>query len=339
MTASAPSHPLAIVIPAYKTKFLRETLQAIAGQTDQRFQLYVGDDGSPEPVAEIVREFSGQRAVQYHRFERNLGGTSLVRHWERCIRLSREPWVWLFSDDDLMDADCVAAFFAELEKTGGQHELYRFNTIWLNSARNTLDESPPHPLEETGANFLLARLRGTRRSTFQELIFSRQAWEAAGGIPDFPLAWASDDAFIARLGTRRPIRNIRGPRVTWRWSDVNISNDSSAAVFQTKLKASEEFIRWAIVYFEQHQPATGKLARSEVLALTERWFFKSFVHHSWRFLDLQTCREIECFAREVWGSKPGGGFLRALKANASLFWLKSLDKLQRWNQRRQKFST
>jgi hypothetical protein len=252
----------------------------------------------------------------------------LVRHWERCIRLAREPWVWLFSDDDFLEPTCVAAFFAELEKTGGQHDLYRFNTHWLNSVRNTTEASPFHPLEETGADFLVARLRGGRRSTFQELVFSRPAWAAAGGIPDFPLAWASDDAFIAKMGGRRPIKTIRGPRVTWRLSDLNISNDNASATFRIKLKASGDFIRWSIVFLEQQPPTTGKMERREILQLTEHWFFKCFVNHSWRFLDLKACREIERFAQEVWGHKTGGGFLRALQANAAHFQRKCAEKMK-----------
>jgi len=332
MAGFASLHPLGIVIPAYKIAFLRETMQSIARQTDQRFQLYVGDDGSPELIAPLVREFLGTIPVQYHRFDQNLGQTSLVRHWERCLGLTTEPWIWLFSDDDLMDPGCVAAFYAELEQSGGRHEGYRFNTVWLHDARQTRDASAPHPAEEGGADFLTARLRGARRSTFQELIFSRAAWLAAGGIPQFPLAWASDDAFIATLGARSPIRSIPGPRVTWRWSQENISGSSSAAMFRTKLLASEEFIRWAIAFLDQHPPAAGRLSRPELLRLTEHWFFNGFVHHAWRFLDWDNCREIERFAREVWGRPRGAGWARALRANASHFGRKCSDKLQRWLQ-------
>ena len=102
---------LAIVIPAYKTKFLREALLSITSQSDKNFQLYIGDDASPESIAEVVREFSEKLPVKFHRFDENFGKTSLVKHWERCVRMTSEPWVWIFSDDDLMDADCVAAFF------------------------------------------------------------------------------------------------------------------------------------------------------------------------------------------------------------------------------------
>ena len=113
--------PLAIVIPAYKSVFLREVLDSVVSQTRREFRLYIGDDASPEDLADIVREFSGILPINYHRFEKNLGRTSLMNHWERCIRMSRESWVWLFSDNDLMEPNCVEKFFEELQLTQGRH--------------------------------------------------------------------------------------------------------------------------------------------------------------------------------------------------------------------------
>jgi glycosyltransferase involved in cell wall biosynthesis len=328
MTEASSLRELAIVIPAYKTKFLRESLQSIVSQTDQNFQLYIGDDCSPEPVVDIVQEFSKKLSLKYHRFDRNLGGTSLVKQWERCVRLSEEPWVWLFSDDDTMEPGCVAAFLAELEKTRGQHDLYRFNTIWVNSNKNTSEENPPYPTEETGVDFLHAKLHNTRRSTLQELIFSRQAWEACGGIPDFPLAWASDDAFIAKLGTHRSIRTIAGPRVVWRWSNMNITSDNSAPKLRAKLKASEEFVRWVIDYFEGQMPKGQRPDRAEILRLTENWFF-AFVDYTWRFMDLQSSRQIEKLAADVWGHPKYYGFCKTQKFNLRHLKRKSSEKIKR----------
>ena len=308
---------LAIIIPAYKADFLRAALRSIAGQTEQGFQLYVGDDCSPAPIAEIVREFSGKLPIKYRRFDRNLGGVSLVRHWERCIRMTCEPWIWIFSDDDFMGADCVAAFFEELERTGGTHDAYRFNSIWVNGENKPLPSNPPHPQNETGADFLMARLRGGNASNMQELIFSRQAWETIGGIPDFPLAWASDDAFIAKLGVRRPIRTIFGPVVNWRLSGLNISGDQSDSAVSDKFKASRQFMEWATDFLESQPPADDKLHRRQLNRLTEDWFFND-LSHSWCFLNLKACWEIDRLAVRLWERRPGHGFLKALQSNCVL---------------------
>src|SRR5690348_11740615 len=103
-------HVLAIVIPAYKPDFLRAALDSIAAQTDRRFRVYIGDDCGPPAIAEASAELAKKGVdVVYHRFGDNLGGRSLPAQWNRCVGLSTEPWVWLFSDDDVMAPDCVAA--------------------------------------------------------------------------------------------------------------------------------------------------------------------------------------------------------------------------------------
>jgi hypothetical protein len=304
---------LAIVIPAYKAKYLRTALESIVGQTDRRFQVYVGDDGSPEDIAGIVRGFTGLLPLTYHRFENNLGGKSLVKQWDRCLRLTHEPWIWLFSDDDFMDENCVAAFYAERTRTQEKHDLYRFDTIWVNGQSEPILNSPRHPVEETGAEFLLARLAGTRNSTLQEIIFSRRAWAAGGGIPVFPLAWCSDDAFIAGLGAQRSIRTIVGPPVYWRLSELNISNNKSRFTIRTKITASADFVRWVMAYFDQYAPA----ARAEAARQTERWFL-NYISTCWQFLDLKSGWEFEKVARVCWNHPPGWAGLKSLGLNFKL---------------------
>ena len=305
--------PLAIVIPAYKTRYLRDALQSIANQTSQNFRLYIGDDCSPEPIEKIVREFSDKLKIEYHRFDTNLGGTSLAKQWKRCLSLSTEPWIWCFGDDDYMEPGCVAAFLEALKNTTGDHDVYRFNTVWINDANEIINELPPHPLDETGGDFLQARLRGKRNCTLQELIFSRQAWETNGEIPDFPLGWAADDAFLAQLGTRRLIHTVIGPRVRWRLSDVNISNSGSRNVVMKKIKASALFVHWTIHYFENGP----KSVKAEIQRLTEEWF-KNYVSSADKLLGLGTSFEIEQLATGAWGQTTGSGLWWAFRENCQV---------------------
>ena len=98
---------LAIIIPAYKACFFREVLDSIVRQSNRDFTVYIGDDASPDDLESIVSDYKDKLDIFYFRFEQNWGGRDLVAHWERCIELSDEPLVWLFSDDDLMPPDAV----------------------------------------------------------------------------------------------------------------------------------------------------------------------------------------------------------------------------------------
>lgn len=313
-----PNHQsLAIVIPAYKAAFLREVLESVARQSCRDFQLYVGDDASPGNIRDIVREFSEKLPIQYHRFPNNLGSVSLAEHWRRCIALSREPWIWLFSDDDLMEEGCVEAFYRELQATGSRHDLYRFNTYSINARSRVISENVQHPQNETGPDFLVSRLRGGRTSTAQELIFSRAAWKAVGGFPDFPLGWASDDAFIATLGARKPIRVMPGPRLKWRLSGKNISTDNSFAMALQKLQACLKFVEWAAAFLEKNPPTEGPLTNAQLAALLEDWFFMQMIYRR-QLMSLKSSLEVDSLAVSVWRRPRGYGFLKTMKFNWEL---------------------
>ena len=71
-------HRLGIVVPAFKERFLARTLNSIASQTDQRFNLYVFDDHSPAPIETLARS-ARLKQLNYHRFDENLGSKSLVQ--------------------------------------------------------------------------------------------------------------------------------------------------------------------------------------------------------------------------------------------------------------------
>lgn len=304
---------LAIIVPAYKAEFLREALESIAAQTSRNFNLYVFDDGGPAAVEAIVNDFRGKLPLRYHRFRENLGGTSLVKHWERCLRLTDEAWVWIFSDDDMMEEGCVAAFHREFERTGGNHDAYRFNTLMVNNRGGRIKECARHPDEESGSHFLLERWQEKRESFMQELIFSRNAWKAARGIPDFPLAWHSDDAFAALLGLRHPVKNIPGPQLNWRYSRLNITCNESKKMMDEKIRATAQFIRWTLDYFEDH----AKPETADAIEWSERWFFK-YVARFWNFLGWQSCREIEELASGVWGYPRGRALWWGMKLNLNL---------------------
>ena len=51
---------LAIIIPAYKAEYLEQTLKSIAGQSDKRFKVYIGDDCSPYRLKNIIEKLQKQ---------------------------------------------------------------------------------------------------------------------------------------------------------------------------------------------------------------------------------------------------------------------------------------
>lgn len=236
-------YQLAIVIPAYRKKYFRETLDSLCGQTDQRFRVYVGDDASPDDLKQTCKDYESRLDIQYKRFSENFGKTSLVEHWNRCVRLSNEPWCWLLCDDDVLGPTCVEFFFCTLGQKGKAFSVYRFNTSMIDAENRIFKVNPDHPEIESGIEFAISRFRQQRSSFVSEYIFSRQTFDIEGGFINFPIAWCSDDAtWIAFSGTQG-IYTINGPRVLWRYSGLNISTPGDTYREQ-KTDALFQYLKW-----------------------------------------------------------------------------------------------
>jgi glycosyltransferase involved in cell wall biosynthesis len=252
---------LVIVIPYYKRQFFRQTLECFACQTCKDFRLFVGDDASPESPAHILETFSSRLPITYHRFATNLGYKSLAGHWNRCIAMTDEPWVWLFSDDDLAEPECVEFFLDELRCQPNTADLYRFEKGIIDDTGAERISRIPVPAVESSQEVILARFRDGRSITIPEHVFSRTAFNRIGGFIDFQLAWYSDDASWAAMGRETGIKTIRGPRVFWRTGDFNISGQTSDV--STRTEALVCYLQWLTSHFadENFQTAVFSAVR------------------------------------------------------------------------------
>lgn len=240
---------LAIVIPYYKPNFFRDALLAVKNQTNQNFRLYIGDDCSPHNPVEIIKEIFGDSysdVVTYSRFDKNLGGASLTAQWNRCIDMASQPYIWLFSDDDLMPEDAVDRFYFFCDKYP-EADLMRFNINMIDDKARAMPRRPDHPLHESAEAFLYRRLLGSCISSACEYIFTKNVYTTKGGFIDFPMGWTADDATWLNFGKSKGIYTIPGKPVLWRFGNFNISGDN--AIYQDKIKASLLFVQFIRTHY------------------------------------------------------------------------------------------
>lgn len=250
MAKRAP-HKLAIIIPAYKAAFLPAALDSIAAQTCKDFTLYVGDDCSPEPIGSIVDRYQDRIDLVYKRFENNLGGRDLVAQWERCIAMSYdEPYIWLFSDDDVMEPNCVEELFRQIEQTKDAYNLYHFDVNIIDEEAHVIKELPAYPLVLGAYDYYKAKSEGRLRSYVVENVFSRRIYEQAGGFKNFDLAWGSDVATWCIFCGEKGMYKISDAKVCWRRSSENITPDKSRPISERKLMAECAFLEWSFSFFQ-----------------------------------------------------------------------------------------
>ena len=197
---------LAIIIPFYKLTFFEATLQSLAHQSDKRFKVYIGDDASPEDCTTLLQKFEGQFDFIYHRFETNLGGSSLTQQWERCIVLSEdEEWLMILGDDDVLDDNCVASFYAnEVEIKENKSNVIRYACKVINAPGNVFLGPYFHPKLELASDFYCRKVKNLTRSSLSEYIFKKEVFNQYKFV-NYPLAWHSDDKAWLDFSENKPI--------------------------------------------------------------------------------------------------------------------------------------
>lgn len=243
---------LAIVIPAYKSTFLAAALDSIAAQTCQDFTLYIGDDCSPHNLVEIVDRYRDKINLVYKRFDTNLGGKDLVAQWERCIDMTQgEDWLWLFSDDDVMEKNCVEEFYKtinEKPKAG----LIHFNVNRLDNATGKISPLPKFPDFCSSKFYLDEKLKGHLISFVVEFVVRRDVFFDNGRFQNFDMAWGSDFiSWVKFSDAAGGIVTSDHAKVLWRKSNENISPDKSNPVLVRKIHSLISNAKWILDFTSQ----------------------------------------------------------------------------------------
>jgi glycosyltransferase involved in cell wall biosynthesis len=225
---------LAIVIPYFKLTFFEETLQSLASQTDQRFKVYIGDDASPENPNDLLEKYKGKFVFDYHRFEDNLGGTSLTQQWDRCIALSAdEEWIMILGDDDMLGENVVEQFYDNYFIFEGISNVVRFATKVRIENENQETKIFFHPELESISDFLYRRINEETRSSMSEYIFSKEVYQRYGFI-DYPLAWHSDDRAWIDFTENKPIFSINSACLIIGVSGLSVSGSLENVCLKNK---------------------------------------------------------------------------------------------------------
>jgi glycosyltransferase involved in cell wall biosynthesis len=240
---------LAIIIPAYKSIFLEKTLDSFANQTNKNFRIYVGDDNSPHDLKAICHKFSSQLEIVYLKFKNNIGAKNIVNQWIRCIEMSKdEPWIWLFSDDDIADNICVEKFYATIEKDNSYFDVYRFNTRIINDNDQIIGSTNESPFIDTSLNMAYHILLGERGNSMPDHIFSRAIYQKYGFVKT-DWAQGADWATSILFSSDKGICTIPEAKVNWRLGNYNISGTVQKDRSK-KLLGHIQFLLWVTNHFQ-----------------------------------------------------------------------------------------
>lgn len=214
---------LEVVIPAYKAQFLRALLQSLADQTSRNFTVIVSDDASPEPLQAICDEFAGRLPVRHVRFDCNLGRSDLAGHWNRSVALSGAQWVLVPGDDDVLEENCIEAFWSAAADSRGASGVFSFGVRVIDENNRIIRNGIRAASAASAAQFIRQRLAYEIYGVPTAYIFARRLFEDLGGFISFDNGWHSDDATWALFVANSIMTPIEGAFVRWRVSGMNIS--------------------------------------------------------------------------------------------------------------------
>ena len=238
---------LAIVIPLYKIDFFKFTLESLANQTCKDFTVYLGDDCSKDDFKTLVEQYKDRLDIHYTRFDENLGGKDLVAQWNRCIALVHdEPWIWLFSDDDVMDCQCVERFY---DTVSDDYDVYHYNVKVIDETNSIVRSMNAFSEVITSEELYKGKSTNQLNSFVVEYIFRRELFERSGGFEWYDLAWNTDLATWIKLGQEKGIKTIHESCVMWRESGVNITPNHDNLMVYRKMLIDVDFIAWTNKFF------------------------------------------------------------------------------------------
>ena len=243
---------LAIVIPYFKSDKFEETLSSLDNQTNQNFNIYIGDDASSHSPDSIIDKFDFSNRLVYHRFNDNLGKRSLTSQWERCLRIvtGGETWIMILCDDDVLSQNCVSEFYFNINKVNKTGiNIIRFASRVINGDGVYISEKYIHPEIENPLDFIFRKEQGGTRSSLSEYVFKATELKTYRFV-DFPLGWHSDVVAVLELSQKANIFTINSSSVNFRIFENSITG--SPKQLNAKAKATISYYVYLIRNFSAH---------------------------------------------------------------------------------------
>jgi len=182
---------LAFVIPYYKINFFEETLISLDQQTNKNFNVYIGNDKSPDDPSDIVNKYPNLN-ITYKAFENNLGTKDLEGQWIRCIDLSKdEEWICILGDDDCPKKNFVEEFYNVLPTVDEKGiNVIKAAITSIDTYSKLRGADLIHPEFDTSINTFWRDRNNQTHTSISENIFRRCSYEKFG-FRGFPLAWGT----------------------------------------------------------------------------------------------------------------------------------------------------
>ena len=232
-------HLFSILIPAYKSKYLKECIHSILAQTYSNYEIIIVDDASPEDLKTILNGFVDGR-VHYYRNEKNYGAINVVDNWNKCLDYATGDYVICMGDDDMLMPKCLEEYVKLISKYPGLGVYHAWTEIIDENSVFT-DITVARPEYETVYSLIWHRWKAARRQFIGDFLFDVKLLRKNGGFYKIPLAWGSDDITVNIAALSGGIANTQTICFCYRVNSQTISKSGNANL---KLMGMEQEREW-----------------------------------------------------------------------------------------------
>ncbi|MCU7617827.1 glycosyltransferase family 2 protein [Chryseobacterium sp. PBS4-4] len=239
---------IAFVIPYYKINFFDETLLSLEQQTNKNFNVYIGNDKSPDDPSDIINKYPNLN-ITYKEFEDNLGAKDLEGQWIRCIDLSKdEEWICILGDDDCPKKNFVEEFYNVLPIVYKKNiNVIKAAITSINSQSKVRGEDLIHPEYDTSINTFWRDRNHKTHTSISENIFRRSSYEKKG-FRGFPLAWGTPLVAWIDYTDGGLIYGMNNTQMSVRSSEINLTRVNS---FRDQKDVGEAMV-YEIIFTDYH---------------------------------------------------------------------------------------
>ncbi len=239
---------VSIAIPAYKATYLENAIRSALNQSYSNIELIIVNDASPEPMHNIVKQFSDTR-MRYYENESNLGFADPSQNWNKCLSYARGEYFSLLCDDDQYAPYFIEEMLA-LKKRYPKVSVFRSRVEVIDGKDNVLDWYPASPEYESCYDYMWQILSSLRKQTISEFMYETEHIKQLNGFVSLPRGWGSDHLSVFQFSRENGIASTNRILVAFRKSDENISSNYTKDVFD-KLKAHLLYRDQVDVFLEQ----------------------------------------------------------------------------------------
>lgn len=227
---------ISVVLPAYKAKYLRASINSILGQSFSDFELIIVNDASPEDLTDIVSSFDDPR-IRYYINNVNIGGRDLVENWNQCIKYAIGEFIVLASDDDIYHPDFLKRMVAMAQKYPSV-DLFHCRVAVIDDQSTPIFWGASIAEYESDIDFIYQRAITRRTQLVSDFMIRKEALYRINGFVKYPKAWYSDEMTMYLIARNKGAVCAQETLFYWRSSLVNISS----SITDTLQKAEASYL-------------------------------------------------------------------------------------------------